>query len=241
VTSVTSLSRADRGVSQQTTPVGSRSAKPSRLRRLSRIVLVSGTLLALAAAFGPTWLVRFGVGVAVVAAVLACVFAWRELFSAERRHASEQLSASRAHGATLREERSRNGAVVDTLSRRINEVSAVVEGQEHVIGTLRAEIVTVTTDRDRLRRDVAQRDMVITSLRHTVRSQEAELIALLDDSGADVHHLPRRVLAEHESSWPELPEAAELWHDGSHPAVVDLKMVETAMVLPNYEMDRQVG
>ena len=36
------------------------------------------------AAFGPAWVVRIGVAIAVVAAVLACAFAWRELFSARR-------------------------------------------------------------------------------------------------------------------------------------------------------------
>ena len=38
-----------------------------------------------------------------------------------------------------------------------------------------------------------------------------------------------------------MPTADELWADGSHPTVVDLKMIDTAMVLPNYEADRRVG
>ena len=42
---------------------------------------------------------------------------------------------------------------------------------------------------------------MISALRETVRAREAELITLRDETDADVHHMPRRVLAEHESDW----------------------------------------
>ena len=64
---------------------------------------------------------------------------------------------------------------------------------------------------------------MISSLRETVRAREAELITLRDETESDVHHMPRRVLAEHESVWDEIPGADELWTDGSHPTVVDLR------------------
>ena len=38
-----------------------------------------------------------------------------------------------------------------------------------------------------------------------------------------------------------MPEPDDLWTDGTHPTVVDLKMIEMAMVLPNYEADRQLA
>ena len=83
---------------------------------------------------------------------------------------------------------------------------------------------------------MTHRETVITALRETVRAREAELISLRDEDDCEVHHMPRRVLAEHESAWDEIPGVDELWTDGSHPTVVDLKMIETAMVLPNYEV-----
>ena len=82
---------------------------------------------------------------------------------------------------------------------------------------------------------------MISSLRETVRAREAELITLRDETESDVHHMPRRVLAEHESVWDEIPGADELWTDGSHPTVVDLRMIDMAMVLPNYEVDRKLA
>lgn len=214
------------------------------LRRASEIVLVSGTVIALIAAFGPGWAVRLGIVVAIVAAVMACVFAWRELFWARREHAREMLDASREHGRALSEERERNGAVVETLGGRIRAAGVVIERQRVTIAELRVRISGLKGDKAYLRAEVDHREGVISSLRDTVRAREAELIALQADESnedADVHEWPRRVLAEHESVWEDLPAADELWTDGSHPTVVDMKMLDTAMILPNYEEDRRVG
>ncbi|MBI0301395.1 hypothetical protein JBE04_44930, partial [Streptomyces sp. PRKS01-29] len=107
---------------------------------------------------------------------------------------------------------------------------------------------------------------IITALRSTVRSREAELAGLraqgerengetaraagdradLNRVETPVSHLPRRMLTEPERpgaevSRTDLPGADELWADGSQPAVLDLRMIDTAMVLPNYEVDRRVG
>ncbi len=239
---VTSPQTAGPKASARASAAPSRRAETSSLRRASQLILIIGTVVAVAAAFGPTWLVRVGVVVAVAAAVSGCVLAWQELFSAERKHAREMLAASKAHGQALSEERTRNGAVLDTLNRRVKDATVVIGGQRVIIATLRSEISTLKGDTAHLRSEVEQRETVITSLRETVKTREAELIALRDEGDvADVHHMPRRVLADHESAWNELPDADELWGDGSHPTVVDLVMIDTAMVLPNYEVDRRVG
>lgn len=226
-----------------TSPVtASRVLPASALRRTSEIVLVCGTVIALIAAFGPAWAVRIGTVVAVVAAVVACAFAWRELFAARRDHARAMLDASKQHGRTLKEERARNGAVVESLGGRIRAAGVVIERQRVTIAELRVQASGLKGDKAYLRAEVDHREGVISSLRDTVRAREAELIALqVDESEAEVHEWPRRVLAEHESVWDELPAADELWSDGSHPTVVDLKMLDTAMILPNYEEDRRVG
>lgn len=221
---------------------GSRAARPSKLRRASGVVLVVGSVLALAAAFGPVWMVRVGVVVAVATAILACVLAYRQQFMVRRQHASELLAASKRHGETMAEERTRTASVVETLSLRITQAGEVIEGQRVIIGKLQAEVSTLNGDCVYLRSEIAHREAVIGSLRETVRSREAELIALHSEGAeADVRHMPRRVLAEHESAWKDVPNADELWGDGSYPTVVDLKMLGTAMVLPEDEVDRKVG
>jgi len=221
--------------------IASRQARTPPLRRASEIVLVAGTVIAIMAAFGPGWVVRIGIAVAVVAAVLACAFAWRELYFARRAHHRAMLAADRAHGQAMTEERTRNAAVVDTLTARIRDAGAVIEKQRVMIAQLKLRISGLLGDTVFLKGEVEHRETVISSLRETVRAREAELITLRDETDSDVHHMPRRVLAEHESDSDVVPGADELWADGSHPTVVDLRLIDLSRVLPNYEVDRQLA
>lgn len=214
-----------------------RSAPTSRLRRASEVVLVAGTVLAVLAAFGPTWVTRVGVGVAVAAAVIACVCAWRELFNTERRHARATLESSQRHGTQLREERRRNAEVIDTLTDRVRETAAVVDVHRVTIAGLRTDIDTLEGDRATLRTAVADRDRSLCSLRTTVQKQERHIshlesqLADLErpDDAAEVHHMPRR---------HQMPGGSE--HEDS--AVLDLRTLETLRaILPNYEEDRRFG
>jgi hypothetical protein len=236
-----------------------RQAPTSRLRRASEVVLVTGTLLAVLSVFGPAWATRAGIAVAVTSAVVACVCAWREVFSAERRHARSMLAASQRHGAQLRDERRRNAEVVETLTDRVHAAGRTIEGQQVTIAALRHEVFGLEGDRTSLRGALRDRDRTISSLRTTVQKQEVELGTLRTDLGslredlaslqedlasfsdgafsegvpaddsAEVHHLPRRHRAELE---------AVAVGDGSD--VLDLRMLETVRgVLPNYEEDRR--
>ena len=224
MTGVTSPATATRGLNA------------SPFQRISEIVLVVGTVLAAAAASGPLWVVRGGVAAAITAALVACAFAWRALNTARRTQAEAILKAAREHGEALTEERSRNAAVVDTLSRRIRDAGKVIEKQRVTIALEREQISRLRGDRVFLMGEVEYRDKVVSGLRETVREREAELIVLRDEPDAEVHHMPRRVLAEHESIWQELNAtdgtAAEL-----SSTLVDFKIIE--MVIPNHDAERQ--
>jgi hypothetical protein len=224
LTGVTSPAAATRGL------------KNSPLQRISEIVLIVGTVLAAAAASGSIWIVRLGVAVAIATALVTCAFAWRALNTARRTHAQAMLKATRKHSEVLTEERTRNAAVVETLSLRVSDARKVIEKQWVTIARQRQRIAGLQDDRVYLRGELEYRDKIISGLRETVREREAELIALRDETDAEVHHMPRRVLAEHESIPPELDADHEMPVEvGS--TVVDLKIIE--MVLPNYEADRQ--
>jgi len=201
----------------------SRRLKPSAHQRISEAVLIIGTVGAVAAASGPFWSVRLGVAVAIVAALVACAFAWRDLNAARHAHAKAMLQASREHGARLSEERTRNAAVVDALSMRIADAGKVIDRQRTRLAQQRLEISSLNQYRADLRAALADRDEVISALHDVVREQEAELIAPLEESEAEVHHLPRRILAGHDFVWQELSADDET----------------ADMVLPNYEVDRQ--
>jgi chromosome segregation ATPase len=204
------------------------------------VVLVVGTVVAVLAAFGPVWATRVGVVVAVASAVAGCVCAWRELFHAERRHARTLLQTSQRHGAQLRDERRRNSEVVDTLTTRVRETVAVVDGQRVIIAALRHEVFSLEGDRTSLRTAVADRDRTISSLRGTVQKQEVQITGLQTrlqeleleqgEETAEVHRMPQPLDAA------ELAAIAE--HQDS--AVLDLRTLETVRgILPNYEADRR--
>ena len=146
------------------------------------------------------------------------------------------LKATREHGEVLTEERTRNAAVVETLSRRVSDARKVIEKQWVTLARQRQRISGLQDDQVYLRGEVEYRDKIISGLRETVREREAELIALRDETEAEVHHMPRRVLAEHESILPEL-DAVDDMSAELESSVVDLKIIEMAM--PNYEVDRQ--
>jgi hypothetical protein len=216
----------------------SRGLKASPLQRISEIVLIVGTMAAAAAASGPIWVVRLGVAAAITAALVACAFAWRALNADRRAHGEAMLKATREHGEALTDERTRNAAVVDTLSRRIRDAGKVIEKQRVTIALERQQISRLQSDRVFLRGEVKYRDKVISGLHETVREREAELIVLRDEPDAEVHHMPRRVLAEHESMLQEL-NAAEGMAAGSSSTVVEFKIIEIAV--PHSEAERQLA
>src|SRR5512133_503596 len=224
VTSVTSPANASRGL------------KTSPLQRISEIVLVVGTMAAAAAASGPLWVVRLGVAAGISAALIACAFAWREINSARHAHAQAMLKASREHGAALTEERRRNSSVVDTLQVRISDAGKVIERQRRRIAEQRLRLSDLKTDQAYLKGEIEYREKVITTLCDTLRERETELSGLSGGVDAEVHHMPRRVQAEHQSVWDELSDIEDISGE-SLPVEDDPKIID--MVLPNYEADRQ--
>lgn len=200
----------------------------ARLHRTTQVVLVVGSVLAVAAACGPVWLVRAGVVVAVATSIATCVLAWRELAAARRRHAHRVLVEDRRHGDAMRSERARNAEVVDALTERISSAGMVVAGQRTVIAELRGEVGVLTNERDGLREQVAERDGLIGLFRASLREQEAALLAVREAElanprpDAELHTLPRRSRGAEENG-----------------AVLDAEMAELTMVLPNYEATRR--
>lgn len=206
----------------------------ARAHRTTQTVLVVGSVLAIAAAFGPVWLVRAGVVVAIATCVATCLLAWRELADARRRHAHRLLISDRRHGDVLRTERTRNAEVVDALSERLSSTGMIVVGQRSTITHLRGEVGVLTTERDGLQEQVAERDGLIGLFRASLREQEAALLAvraqqselaaqISAQADAEVHALPRRSRSADERR------------------AVDPEMAELAMILPNYETTRRVG
>lgn len=218
-----------------------RRALASPLRRLSRNVLIIGTVLALASAFGPLWLTRVGLVVAIAAAVVACLAAWQEVAEARASFSAEMLRATRAHSAALTEERRHNAAVLDTLTARI--LSAVGEAAQlqgnvarqqvtlkrlqdsslqlsATISSLRGELQSLRGEHALTCEELRRGQELVEELQQALRSREAELEALTGPG--TLRSIPRRVLAE-----PDHPQVRELSYE--------------TVVLPNYEGERKLA
>lgn len=221
-----------------------------------RSVLAVISVAAIAAAFGPLWAERVGLIVAVTGAVFACAYAERELRSERRRRAADLQAAARAHAEALHAERVHNSAVVETLSARAARAAATAEEQrsmagklQQVVAELRGQLSTATRDRAQLLHELEQREQTLAAMRLRVAVNDRELAKLRAahadaasagdpaephhvDGQADVHRMPRRARTDGAVL------AAVLEPDDG---VVDLATLQTAVVLPNYEVDRRLA
>lgn len=192
-----------------------------------------GSVLALAAALGPVWLVRVGVVVAVATCVVTCALAWRELAAARRRHAHRLLVVDRRHGDALRGERTRNAEVVDALTERLSSTGMVVVGQRATIAQLRGEVGVLTSEREGLQEQVAKRDSLIGIFRTSLHEQEVALLAVR----AEQEQVAQRISASADAEVRSLPRRSRPADERD--GVLDPELAELAMVLPNYETARR--
>ncbi|RCK69186.1 hypothetical protein DT076_12690 [Desertihabitans brevis] len=201
-------------------------------RTLSIAVFAVGAVVAVAAAFGTEWIIRAGLAVAVLAGGLALLLAWRAAARALRqqreRHAETLRAQVSAHRDEVRTERANTMAVLDTLEERFANQRKHTEVLEHRVTTLRSqvadlrhqiarllpEVSTLRGDKAALTAQVAERDATLVELRAELARREAELVSL---SGGEVVHHPRML--------DQLPTAEQIWADGDHPTVIDLRAV----------------
>ena len=211
-----------------------------RLLRASQIVLITGAVLCAAAAVGPDWLVRVGIGLAIITGILAVVLAFRQIRTLRREHAARVLKMTKEQGSAMSTERRRNAEVVEVLTQRANSATEQAKHQRVRIGELNAKVSELTGDNAYLRSELKSRDVTISGLRETVRSRDTEIRMLradldleaVPDTIGDVHGLPRHLRDQAAENRGE----PELWDDADHPTVVDMRAIETAM--PNLEVEQ---
>ncbi|QGF23933.1 hypothetical protein [Raineyella fluvialis] len=185
-------------------------------------VLAGGVVVAAALAIGEIWVVRGGVALAIATAVAGVVLAWREATLDRRAAARKDLEAARAQGLELSRERRSNINVVNSLEARNNAIATRVDDLTTEIRTLRAEMATLRKVKTDLVQGIAERDVELITMRNDLIKAQQELRKLAGDE-AEVFAMPRRTPLEAAPLWGALPTAEELWSDGDHPTVVDLK------------------
>lgn len=209
-----------------------------RLLRASQIVLIIGAVLCAAAAAGPVWAVRAGIGLAIATGAVAVVLAFKHLRQVRREHAAKLLAMSRDHGAALTAERTRNTEVVQVLTDRARTATDRATKQQVRIGELNIKVTELTGDNARLRSELKSRDVTISGLRETIRSRDTEIQLLrsdldleaIDAPYSEVKSLPRHLRGEQNAD--PTPHGRS---DSEQPTVVDMRAIESPM--PNFEVD----
>lgn len=174
--------------------------------KLARAILVGGAILSVAAAFGPVWVVRAGILLAIAGGVLALVNALGALRDQRRASGDQLLSQAKAHGTALHAERVHNAEVLGVLSARVSatreslaSAAADAEQQRAKVVSLREELQTVHGRSTDLQHRVDDLQNQLSYSQETSAQQEAELFVLraeveilAAESSAEIVGIPRR-------------------------------------------------
>lgn len=196
---------------------GKHQAAESPYRKATLAVMCVGTVVLAAMAFGPLWMVRAALGLAIAMALASVLLAWREVEHVTKAHQLE-LKAVLAASREQAERRHRESLeMIDRFVERSTQLSANVQRITAELGAAHAELATMRGNSVWLRGEVAERQARIDELNQRI----AELESQAEVAEAEVLALPRYGTASSRA----LPSAEEIWADGNHPTVVDLNAI----------------
>lgn len=204
------------------------------IRWTAQAVLLGAAGLAIAAAFGPIWVVRTGIAIAIIGGVVALSLAVRQARRVWQRSESEGRENVRREVRARSEERKQTGEVLDMMSTYNDDLAAAndrledqrrrtqqeVAGLKSRIGVLQSEVSTLRGSNASLKSDLADRAAVLEGLQQTLAAREAELSKLrnAEDDAAVVQMDPRAGEAGE----------ADLWPDDDHPTVANMSAAKIA-------------
>lgn len=209
--------------------------------------MVVGTVAAVAASFGPLWLVRVGVGVALAMAFGSVAFAWHELDVVRRAHSVELHQVRAAMVAAATKHHADSIEMIERFNGRTNQLSSMIAKLRGELASAQAELSTMRGNSVWLRSEIADRQATIDALTtemdaltSQVSTLEAALTAKHDgpsddavDESAEIFSMPRYGVSGRRTG--VLPTAEELWEDGNFPTLVDL----TAVAFPERHVEER--
>ena len=209
---------------------------PRSIRRSSRrsaVVLAVGAIIAVAASVGGAWPARAGVLIAVAAGVAALVLATNRARRVRQLHGEQLVTISRAQRDQVRELRAHHRGVVDSLSAANTHTRRSVASLTRRLGQLGAELSSLRRDRVALAERLAKREAAIVAL-HTQLHESEVRVETLEALLAQLDAQARAGLEFQEShpidvevgpnAGARVAEAPELFSDGEHPTVVELRV-----------------
>lgn len=188
-----------------------RRANDGRTRRVTKLVLVVGSIVAALLGTASLWVPVTGIVgaiVAIIAGIAAVTLAWRELLEYGAQRNAEAREAALAQTEQLRQLRSDHTSVMHVLSAR----NGSLRGQ---LREARAENGELQAENSRLRGDIKALRVEVTDL----RAEVGLLQAVHADEAADVVTLPRRRASE---------DSVEGWEAAEAETVIDLDLARLA-------------
>lgn len=200
-------------------------ASMSSDRRATLVVLIVATVVALACAFGPIWMVRAGVLVALVGAAAAVWFAFREMRSMELIHKSELKAVREAAASAASQHHRESMELIATFTQRykahgeqLAALRAELSSRQAELSTLRGNLASAQAEGERRQGRILELQDEVALANSQLAALEATIVEF-ETSNDQVIAIPRRMVSSRAHS---VPTAAELWEDGNHPTMVDL-------------------
>ena len=198
----------------------------SRERKLTLGFLIAATIIAVVAAFGPLWMVRVGLAVAMIGCALSVWYSFKEIARIEVIHRKE-LKAMRDQAVeAAHEHHVESMDLIETFTARykahgeqLASLRSELSGRKQELSTLRGNLASATAESDRRANRIAELEAQLAARMDELAVLEAR-IAEMGATEGELVSLPRR-----RSARTQVPTAAELWSDGNHPTVVDLALL----------------
>lgn len=164
--------------------------KSSNSRSSTLAILCVGTVLALACSVGPVWLVRVGLGVALLTAFASVLLTWRQMDRMVAEHMAEvkALRDQARVAATAHHTEMMNA--IARFNERQEAYRAEIAGHKAEIAGLRSDVAAVSLDAEAKQTRIAALNKIVSDLEKELASATDEM-----ELAQQVMSLPRRGVA----------------------------------------------
>lgn len=202
-------------------------------RRATLYILIAVTIVAVICAFGPLWMVRVGLGVALLGAATSVWYAFKEINRLEVLHRTELKAVRDQAVLAARAHHDESMELIETFTSRYKahgqQLSALrgeLASRQQELSTLRGNVISATAEADRRGERITELEAQLAERQAELEALEVKLTELAAEHDGELVTLPRRVVSRKAADAARaVPTAAELWSDGNHPTVVDLALL----------------
>lgn len=202
-----------------------RAVAPSVWRRRAQLVLAIGAVLAVTTAFGPTWLNYVGIGIAVIAGVVAAVLIWQQVRIERVKRGRDAADFAHNQTEALHTQRTQMDSVLETMRTHNEDAADRLVTARKRLAEVTAELSTARGENAALSAELRSLKTLIAALRRDLLAREEELRAISEDDG-ELVSMPRRV----QISAGEEITTEQIWASGEFPTVVDLQSIGLPIV-----------